>query len=103
MSKSQNFTFHGGASSYLGVGIASFLLIIFTLGIGTPWAITMQQRWKTNNTAINGRRLKFTGSGFALIGQWIKWFFLCLITLGIYSFWVGPKLQQWIVEHTDFV
>lgn len=103
MSKSKNFEFHGGAASYLGVGIASFLLTVFTFGIALPWAITMRQRWKTNNMSINGRRIEFTGTGFSLIGNWIKWLFLCFITLGIYSFWVGPKLQAWIVEHTDFV
>lgn len=102
MTNSGNFKFHGGASSYLGVGIASILLTVFTFGIGTPWAITMMQRWKTNNTSINGKRLKFHGTGFGLIGQWIKWLFLCIITIGIYSFWVGPKLQKWIVENTDF-
>lgn len=103
MSKSKNFKFHGGVSSYIGMAILSTILVIFTLGIGVPWAITMQQRWKTNNTSISGRRISFNGSGLSLFGLWIKWWILCIITLGIYMLWVGPNLQKWIVENTDFV
>lgn len=103
MAKSKNFKFHGGAASYLGVGILSTLLVVFTAGIATPWAICMKQRWKVENTSIGGRRLAFNGSGFGLIGSWIKWLFLIFITFGIYSLWVGPKIEQWIVENTDFV
>jgi uncharacterized membrane protein YjgN (DUF898 family) len=102
MSKSQNFKFHGGPSSYLGVGILSTLLTIFTLGIGFPWAYCMQQQWRVNNTSVSGRRLRFSGSGLHLFGLWIKWYFLSLITAGIYLLWVGPALERWKVEHTDF-
>lgn len=103
MKQSKTFQFHGGVSSYIGVGITSFLLILVTLGLGLPWAITMHQRWKTNNTSINGRRLSFNGSGLGLFGNWIKWWILTIITFGIYFLWVGPALQKWIVENTDFV
>lgn len=103
MAKSKNFQFHGGASSYLGVGILSALLTIFTFGIATPWAICMQQRWKINNTTIGGRKLQFNGSGIGLFGLWIKWLIFIFITFGIYSLWVGPRIQQWVVENTDFV
>lgn len=102
MSSSKSFQFHGGAASYLGVGIASVLLTLFTFGIAIPWVITMQQRWKTNNTSIDGRRLVFNGTGIGLFGNWIKWWFLTIITFGIYFFWVGPAIQKWIVENTDF-
>lgn len=103
MAKSKQFKFHGGVSSYFGVGIISFFLTVLTAGIAYPWALCMRQRWKTNNTSINGQRLQFTGSGFGLIGLWIKWMFFSLITLGIYMLWIGPSLEKWIVEHTEFV
>ncbi len=78
------------------------LLIIFTIGLGTPWAITMRYRWRTNHTIIGGRRLRFTGSGGSLFGHWIKWWFFTVITLGIYLFWVVPRLTRWIVTHQEF-
>lgn len=103
MGKSKNFKFHGGVASYIGVGILSVLLTVFTIGIAYPWVVCMQQRWKTNNTSISGRRIAFSGSGIGLFGLWIKWWFFSLITFGIYLLWVGPNMQRWIVEHTDFV
>jgi uncharacterized membrane protein YjgN (DUF898 family) len=102
MAKSNNFKFHGGAASYIGIGIVSFLLTVLTLGIAYPWALCMQQSWKIDNTTINGRRLKFYGNGFSLLGLWIKWLLLLVVTLGIYSLWIGPSLQKWIVENTDY-
>lgn len=95
------FGFTGGAGSWLWVGIAGFLVTVFTLGICYPWAVVMTYRWKTKHTWINGQRLRFTGSAPGLFGHWVKWFFLCVITLGIYSFWVYPRLQKWIVEHQE--
>jgi len=95
------FGFDGGAATWLGVGIAGFLVTVFTLGICYPWAVVMTYRWKAKHTYINGRRLRFTGSSIGLFGMWIKWFLLCVITFGIYSFWVYPRLQKWIVEHQE--
>ncbi len=103
ISPSEQFKFHGGAASWLGVSIASALVTIFTLGFGYPWALTMRQRWITNNTSIGGRRLQFVGSGFGFIGLWIKMWIFIIITIGIYSFWVMPKVQKWITENTQFV
>lgn len=102
MGKSQNFTFDGGAGTYLGTSIVAFLVTVFTLGLAYPYALVLMQRWKAKHTFIEGRRLAFTGTGMGLFGNWIKWFLLCIITLGIYGFWVQPRLTQWIVEHTDF-
>jgi uncharacterized membrane protein YjgN (DUF898 family) len=96
------FQFDGGAGSFLLVGIGSFLLIVFTLGLGTPWAIVMRYRWRTEHTIIDGRRLRFTGSGIGLFGNWIKWWLLCIITVGIYIFWVVPRLTRWTTENQDF-
>jgi uncharacterized membrane protein YjgN (DUF898 family) len=100
---SNNFKFHGSASSYLGIGIVSTLITVFTGGIALPWAICMREAWKVEHTSIQGRKLKFTGTGFGLFGLWIKIWIFVIITLGIYMLWVGPRLQKWVVEHTDFV
>ena len=100
-SQQVKFGFDGGAATWLGVGIAGFLITVLTLGICYPWAVVMTYRWKTKHTYLNGRRLRFTGSSIGLFGMWIKWFLLCVITVGIYSFWVYPRLQKWIVEHQE--
>lgn len=102
MAKSKHFIFDGGAATYFGTGILAFIITVFTLGIGYPWALCLYHSWKAKHTYIDGRRLKFTGSGLSLIGLWIKWFIFLILTLGIYSFWLVPSLQQWITEHTDF-
>jgi uncharacterized membrane protein YjgN (DUF898 family) len=102
MSESKNFTFDGGAGTYLGTSLLALLVTVGTLGIAYPFGLVLMQRWKAKHTLIQGSRLKFTGTGVGLFGQWIKWFLLILITAGIYSFWVRPRLNKWIVEHTDF-
>ncbi|GEC77086.1 DUF898 family protein [Microbacterium maritypicum] len=96
-----SFGFDGGAGTWLGIGIAGFLVTVLTLGICYPWAVVMTYRWKTKHTFINGQRLRFTGSAPGLFGHWIKWLLLCIVTVGIYSFWVYPRLQKWIVEHQE--
>ena len=83
-------------------GLLSTLLVLFTLGLATPWAIVMRYRWRTNHTVIDDRRLRFTGSGIGLFGSWVKWWVLSIITLGVYLFWVIPRLTRWTFEHQDF-
>ena len=97
-----SFVFDGGAADFLGTAILAWLLTVFTLGFGYPWALCMIQGWKAHHTLIDGRRLRFVGGGGGLFGLWIKWFLLCMITFGIYTFWVVPDLQRWIVQNTEF-
>lgn len=100
--KSTSFKFDGGAGDYIGTAILAFLLTLFTLGLGVPWATVMLQRWRARHTIVNGRRLVFLGSGASLFGYYIKWWFFTVITLGLYSFWVIPRMIQWVTENTDF-
>lgn len=94
--------FDGGLGSYLFMMIVNLLIVIFTLGICSPWAICNAYRWKTEHTIIDGRRLKFNGTAIGLFGSWIKWFFLTIITFGIYGFWVFIQVEKWKVSHTTF-
>jgi uncharacterized membrane protein YjgN (DUF898 family) len=96
------FEFDGGAATYVGTAIASFLVTVLTLGICLPWALCMRYRWRTKHTLISGYRLRFTGRALGLFGQWLKWWFFVFITLGIYSFWVVPRLTRWITRHQQF-
>jgi len=97
------YTFDGGAASFMGMRILSYLVTICTFGICYPWAVVMRLRWQANHTTVNGARMRFTGSAPALFGQWIKWFLLSVVTLGIYSFWVVPAMTKWVVEHQEVV
>ena len=92
--------FTGGLAGLIGTNILQFLIIVFTLGLGVPWAVCKKQRWIASHTIIDGNQVKFTGTGGGLFGQYIKWFILSIITLGIYSLWIPIKMQQWITEHT---
>jgi uncharacterized membrane protein YjgN (DUF898 family) len=101
-SYSKRFQFDGGAATYVGTGVLAFLVIVCTLGICTPFALVLQQRWRAKHTFIDGQRLVFRGSAIGLFGHFIKWWLLCAITLGVYTFWVVPRLIRWTVENTDF-
>ena len=96
---SRTFQFDGGAGSFFLVGLAQFLLTLFTLGLALPWALCMRYRWQAQHTLVYGRRIVFTGTGGGLFGNYVKWWFFMIITLGIYSFWVIPRLTRWVVEH----
>ena len=82
--------------------LIAYVTILFTLGIGTPWAICRLERWKADNTTIEGRKIKFTGEGSDLLGKFIIGYILTLITLGIYGFWFANTLQKFMIENTEF-
>lgn len=98
----QESKFTGGLLGLIGHQIIVGLIAVLTLGIATPWAVVFLQRWETEHTIIDGRRLRFDGKAMNLFGQWIKWLLLTLVTFGIYGFWVRIKMKQWVVKHTHF-
>ena len=94
--------FTGGLLGLIGINLLQVILITITLGLGTPWAICMKERWIARHTIIDGRQLMFDGTGSQLFGNFIKWFLLTILTLGIYGFWLDIKMKQWITKHTHF-
>ena len=92
--------FTGGLLGLIIVSIAQFLIVLFTLGLGTPWAVCMKESWVASNTKIDGRQVIFDGNGLQLFGNYIKWFLLTIITLGIYGLWLSLKMKAWVVSHT---
>ena len=92
--------FTGGLLGMIGIGILECLIIAFTFGFGTPWAVCLKQNWYAKHTTIDGQQLVFDGTGGQLFGTYIKWFLLCIITCGIYGLWLPIKMQQWITKHT---
>lgn len=49
-----DFKSHLTAGDIFITGITNYFLIVFTLGIGTPWAILRQMRMTINNLELNG-------------------------------------------------
>ena len=96
-------TFTGGLLGQIGIGFLCVIVIVFTLGLGIPWATCISQRWYTKHTIIDGQQLYFDGKALQLFGNYIKWFLLTIITLGIYSLWLSIKLRQWVTSHTHHV
>ncbi|MDR1795232.1 MAG: DUF898 domain-containing protein [Erysipelotrichaceae bacterium] len=94
--------FDGGVISLIGLWITTWLICVFTLGIGFPWAMCRYFRWEVNHTVVDGRRLQFDGTATSLFLHWIKWFFLMIITLGIYGLWMRIRLKQWKTQHISF-
>ena len=95
--------FNGGLLGMIGIGILQAIIIVFTLGFGTPWAVCLKESWYVKHTKIDGHQLTFDGTGGQLFGTYIKWLFFCIITLGIYSLWVPIKMKQWVTKHTHMV
>ena len=83
--------------------IVVYLLVIFTLGLGTPWAVCKLERWRADNTTIEGRKIKFVGEGSSLLGKFLFWYFLTIITLGIYGLWMVNNFEKFKADNTVFL
>ena len=68
MSKSKNFVFDGGAATYFGTAILGWLITVFTLGIGYPWALCLFQKWKAKHTYVQENNLYLQVEDFHLLG-----------------------------------
>ncbi len=95
--------FTGSMLEYWAKRILMYLIIGGSLGLATPWAVCMFERWKAEHTYIDGVQLSFDGTGFQLLGNWLLWYLLFWITLGIYGFWVPVKMRRWVMKHTHGV
>ena len=96
-------TWDGGVLDTVVNSIVASLIMTFTCGIATPWAVCYMYKFIIEHTVIDGERLTFDGTGGQLFGQWIKWMLLCIITCGIYGFWVAPRMYRWVASHTHKV
>ena len=95
-------TFNGTAGGCFVVKLLCCLVVILTLGLGSPWAICMWYEWRTENLVIDGKRLVFDGRAGRLFLRFAWWFFLTIITLGHYAWTVRIKIHDWLTEHTHF-
>ena len=89
-------TWKGGAFETFATVLAASLIVTFTLGIATPWAICYVMKFIIGHVVIDNKEFVFDGKGSQLFCKWFKWILLTIITFGIYGFWVVPKLYRWI-------
>ena len=92
-----------GLLGLIGIALLQGLLIIITLGIATPWAVCIEERWMAKHTYIDGKQLVFDGTGKELFGKYIIWLLLTIVTIGIYALWLTIKMRAWTVSHTHMV
>ena len=95
--------FNGGLLGYIGIGLLMFVIIVFSLGLATPWAICIGHRWYAKHSIIDGHQVVFDGTGWQLFGNMVKWLLLTIITLGIFGLWLPIKNTQWVVKHTHLL
>lgn len=95
--------FSGGAGGYLGIHILSFILTLFTFGIGKAWADKMVLKWETQHTHIGGSPLVFNGTGGQLFVKYLLLVLLTPLTLGIYALFFTVIYKKWEVKHTEAV
>ena len=93
-------SFSGTAGGLIGWSILIYFVIIFTLGLGTPWAICRMEKWRADHTTLDGLQVVFDGKARHIFWRYIGWEILTVLTLGIFSFWMIVKLQRWITENT---
>ena len=95
-----NSRFDAGLLEVLVESIVVALIIVFTVGLGTPWAICHHEKWLASKTTLDGKQLEFTGTGTELFGQYLIWLILTFLTVGIYGLWVNLNLKKWIIART---
>lgn len=95
--------FSGGAAGYFGIHIISFILTLFTLGIGKAWADKMVLKWEAGHTHIGGSPLEFNGTGGQLFIKYLLFVLLTPLTLGIYALFFAVIYMKWQVKHTEAV
>lgn len=92
--------FSGGAGGFLGIHLLSFVLTVFTLGIGKAWADKMVLCWEAKHTHIGGSPLEFNGKGGQLLVKYILLALLTPLTLGIYALFFPVIYIKWQTKNT---
>ena len=96
------FEFRGNGAAYLWLLMWTGVLTVITVGIFYPWAYCAVEKWRAENTYINGKRLVFEGTGGGIFGTWLLMVFFSIITIGIYIPWGACKIQRWKTNNLYF-
>ena len=46
-------TFTGSLLGQIGIGLLCVIVVVFTLGLGIPWATCIAERWNAKHTIID--------------------------------------------------
>ena len=96
----QDCFYDGEVGERLGQSLVAGLMITFTCGLATPWAVCKIQRYDAAHTVIHGRRLAFKGSGADYWGESLIISLLSTITCGIYYAWGICRMNKWVYRNT---
>ncbi len=94
-----NSYFDGGFWGFIGMNILTFFVTLVPV-VGFAWADIMRNRWFTEHTVIDSRRLVFTGTVGKFFLKYLLWGFLTAITFGIFGLFVPVKAMRLVAEHT---
>ncbi|MCL2271676.1 MAG: YjgN family protein [Treponema sp.] len=95
--------YYGGVLPIFLFCIWAPFLLVFSLGLATPFIICTVIRWICNNSNIDGKKYGFKGTAMGLFGRWILWYILTIITIGIYGFWSTRNQIRWVVENIEMI
>jgi len=97
-----NLEFRGSWATLFGPILLATLLIVITLGIGTPWAQVYIRRKVLSNTYYQGQPLSFDGTGGQAFGIYLTILLLTLVTFGFYAIlgFANVRMLKWDAEHT---
>ncbi len=95
--------FSGGAGGYLGIHLLSYILTVFTFGIGKAWGDKMVLEWESKHTHIGGSTLQFNGTGGQLFVKYLIFAILTPLTFGLYALFFTVTYTKWKVKHTEAV
>ncbi|MFT6717730.1 MAG: uncharacterized membrane protein YjgN (DUF898 family) [Sphingobacteriales bacterium] len=94
------FGYRGNLKEVIGMFVKNILLIIFTLGIYSPWAYVEIRKYFIGNLKYGSAKFNFDGQGKHLFIIYLKAVFLVPLTLGIYLLWFYKNLFHFAVKHT---
>lgn len=100
--KNKPFKYEVDVWLYFVNAIASYFMMLLSLGIAGPWVICKWGRFHASKSIIDGKSLVFKGNPKEFLPSYLIILLLTIVTFGIYAIWAGPKIIKWYWENFDF-
>lgn len=100
--KNKPFKYEVDVWLYFVNAIASYFMMLLSLGIAGPWVICKWGRFHASKSIIDGKSLVFKGNPKEFLPSYLIILLLIIVTCGIYAIWAGPKFMKWYWENFDF-
>lgn len=90
--------FFGKGSSYFGISIINFILIILTLGLYYPWAKEKIRKYIWNETEMENSRFVFHGTGWEMFKGFVISYLMLILVYGC-IFWMQFRIEdaKWVL------